>query len=457
MLSTFYSGENISRDTLLNFYGFRASNWIANGTASNKTNEVSSSNSSNSSSVGDDYYGNSTWINTVHNITGNSTTGVGSDDSGDDVFFKPGGSWWARNGYIYDPTSLTSPDYLICVYFTTALCFVILYHSWRVNGPLFHSVRVLTDFSAVMAIFSGFLLLILMKYDSKMTLDEINVLYNVLYNSVFNGGIQISDNYMFLLRYDSVQRMSAKMKIAMHFYIWFVLLFSWTTLYWLLPLFFDMNSDEMAVVSLYCQWLSSVGAILFNLYFTVQFGNKLLHAKKTVNVTSDESSGSTRKMRIMLFKNIGHCVTSTLGILLYTVLVNEGGIATAIQNLINVVGLHLWFNSKVERHIFPNLFKGPHDGSLGSAPFPRNMRNMNVGRSSRDLASNNRAPSFAGGIAHASSAAAGGPSASRALSMQSAAGPSSSSKQGQWNERFAALFYLFRYFLPTEVLFLRDK
>mmetsp|Transcript_28792 Transcript_28792/g.27570 ORF Transcript_28792/g.27570 Transcript_28792/m.27570 type:complete len:163 (+) Transcript_28792:614-1102(+) len=93
--------------------------------------------------------------------------------------------------------------------------------------------------------------------------------------------------------------------------------------------------------------ISYYGNIAYNFYFTVQFTRVLLITTRNTRDLRTGLKQRNNRTIILIGKGIGHCVTSTLAALLRTLDTDEKA-AFPIWTFILVVGLHFWFNSKIE-------------------------------------------------------------------------------------------------------------
>jgi len=110
----------------------------------------------------------------------------------------------------------------------------------------------------------------------------------------------------------------------------------------------DTNSGKFLKASIFLLGIDGWGSIAYNLYFTIEFTVVLYH----VSFQGPASNSRTQEaVKMIAYKSIIHCVTSSLAILIYVYVPVYG---VLIYSIIIICMLHFLFNFKVEK-----LFRTP--------------------------------------------------------------------------------------------------
>jgi hypothetical protein len=238
----------------------------------------------------------------------------------------------------------------------------ILFQSAYINRRRkYHPVRLCADVSAIFTVFSGFAYLVAMYNPNTV---KTAIVYGLFYNGIFNVMIQLSDNYLFIISLNVVERIPRWKLYLLLTFIYLVMCSPWLCTYTIAPFFCDVNSPayhamSRPIVENGVGW----GTFLYNVYCTAYFVRFLYKTNIVVSTgasNNETSSGDTRlppanldtviQKRIISMKCIGHFVTSSIGNLLYAYYPIWG---VPIYCICITMGIHFWFNLKSERYVCP--------------------------------------------------------------------------------------------------------
>ena len=250
-------------------------------------------------------------------------------------------SKWVQQSRAFYPELIT-PLYYQMLYLIIASSTVILIVSVVQHGRVFKSVRACIDCAALSSLLLSALLLIAM---DKPTQLKTAVVRDFLCYGLLQTTVLLCDNYMFYKSYAVVVKVQAWKRHLIHGYVWIILILTWLPKWTILPFFITQTHPLYIEAFLYLDQISYYGNIGYNFYFTVQFIRVLVII--THNVSNSTSKRSQDRTIILIVKGIGHCVTSSLAALVRTL--DKSQLAGfPIWIFILVVGLQLWFNSRIE-------------------------------------------------------------------------------------------------------------
>mmetsp|Transcript_34086 Transcript_34086/g.32518 ORF Transcript_34086/g.32518 Transcript_34086/m.32518 type:complete len:341 (-) Transcript_34086:226-1248(-) len=252
-------------------------------------------------------------------------------------------SVWVSNSKQFNP-ALTPPAFYTFIYLVIAFSGAILIHSAIIHAKVFKAVRLAVDTSAFVAILLG--ILILFAHD-RPNLTKTAILRDLFAFGFFQAIIQYCDAYMFFKSYAVVVKVAAWKRKVIFTYIWLVLILTYFFKWNLIP-FFSSTTNPIYVDAFFVlDQISYYGVILYNFVFTFGFVLELVRISKSTPTTTTHNKSRNRTI-LLIVSAIGHCVTSSFANLYRTLAVTD--LATFPEWVfILVLGLHLWFNMKIER------------------------------------------------------------------------------------------------------------
>lgn len=263
-------------------------------------------------------------------------------------------SKWVQQSRAFYPELIT-PLYYQMLYLIIASSTIILIVSAVQHGRVFKSVRACIDTAALSSLFLSCLLLVAMDKPNQL---KTAVVRDFLCYGLLQTTVLLCDNYMFYKSYAVVVSVQKWKRHLIHGYVWIILILTWLPKWTILP-FFIMQTHPLYIEAfLYLDQISYYGNIGYNFYFTVQFIRVLVII--THNVSNSTSKRSQDRTIILIVKGIGHCITSSLAALMRNL--DKSQLAGfPIWIFILVVGLQLWFNSRIETLFYASttFFKNP--------------------------------------------------------------------------------------------------
>jgi len=220
----------------------------------------------------------------------------------------------------------------------------VICHSYLINKngtrTKWPFVRICADSAALAAIF-GAMMVIASYYRS--TLTKSAVCYDLFWNGISDLIIQLCDNLSFLNRFQAVHKVPKWKSYAIYAYISLIMVLTWLPTYTVYPFFVDTNSASFLEASIFLLGIDGWGSIAYNFYFTVEFTVVLYK----VSFEGPGSNSRTQEaVKMIAYKSIIHCVTSSLAILVYVYIPVYG---VLIYSIIIICMLHFLFNFKVEK------------------------------------------------------------------------------------------------------------
>ena len=256
------------------------------------------------------------------------------------------GAVWTSNSAAYS-TDLFTEDYCGITYASVALGGLILIHGIFIHGRKYNSVRIQTDLASASAVISGLLFFPLKIYENPYSSQSL-LIFDFFYVGFFPLVIQLCDNYMFYSRLMAVSKVPAWKRYAMHLYVILILSATWFPMYSIVPFFYDTNNA--AIVENYFITLSVQvwGTVAYNFYFTIEFAIILRNINSGKASQTDTLKKSSKLRAIISIKSIIHCMASSLASLIYLYIPAVGN---PIYVIMIISGMHILFNSRVEKYI----------------------------------------------------------------------------------------------------------
>lgn len=242
--------------------------------------------------------------------------------------------WGTRSPVLNYPSSS-----LPTIYFSIALGFGMVIHSWYLNRWKWTMVRIVSELASLSL--AGAAICFLQCIDSSCPVFDQAVIYNAVANCVFGLIAQTADNYLTFQRFQVViGKVSTTHKvIAFNWYL-FLLVFSWWPFYSILPVWFDMNGALWANISFICGgYLNFSAYIVFNLYHEIQVYAAILSYRRNT------TTGGPKKDFLVeiAVRAILHTTCSIVGIFLYSFNLPDGVLE---QIIMEAGGIHFFLNWK---------------------------------------------------------------------------------------------------------------
>jgi len=181
-------------------------------------------------------------------------------------------SIWVTWSLPYDSTAIT-PMYNHVVYLLIPSCVAILAQSLYRHRSRYKAVRVCCDTAAVSGLLWGIFLLISFDKPNK---TKSAILRNVFAYGIFQAIINYCDAYMFFKSYAAVVKIGVWRTRIIFLYIWFVIILSWNTKWYLLPFFTNPTNRTYLDAFFFLDLISYYGVIFYNFVFTVGFVVELI-------------------------------------------------------------------------------------------------------------------------------------------------------------------------------------
>ena len=164
----------------------------------------------------------------------------------------------------------------------------------------YDSVRIFADICNIACILSSVCIIIIQntKYDKV----QMSILFDFLFCGLFNATIQLCDNYMFYNRFVAVSKPPRWKKNIIHCYIIVPLILLWLPNYTVTPFFYNTNLSNYYIFYMCALVIQNVCTIIYNLYFTFQFGRILYESHYRIRQYST-------KTKLIAIKSIVHCIT----------------------------------------------------------------------------------------------------------------------------------------------------
>ena len=236
---------------------------------------------------------------------------------------------------------LITPLFYHMLYLIIATSCMILSISVFQHGRVYKAVRVCVDVAALSSLLLSALLLVAM---NNPTPTKTAVVRDFLCYGLLQTVVLLCDNYMFYKSYAVVVKVQNWKRNLIHGYVWVILILTWLPKWTVLPFFVTQTDPNYLDAYFYLDQISYYGNIGYNFYFTVQFIRVLMIITHNVSATSKRSNHRTI---ILIVRGLGHCVTSSFAALLRTLDTTQSA-GFPIWIFILVVGLQIWFNSKIE-------------------------------------------------------------------------------------------------------------
>ena len=237
---------------------------------------------------------------------------------------------------------LISPLFYYILYLIIPCAVFILVISALQHGKVFRAVRICIDTAAMSSLLLSVLLLVAMNNPNP---TKTAVVRDFLCYGFLQTIVLLCDNFMFYKSYAVVVKVQSWKRHLIHTYVWIILILTWLPKWTILPFFVTEGDTSYVAAFFYLDQISYYGNIVYNFYFTVQFVRVLMII--THHDSHNSSRKSTSRTVTLIMKGIGHCITSSLAALLRNLDTNQKA-GFPIWIFILVVGLQLWFNSKIE-------------------------------------------------------------------------------------------------------------
>lgn len=248
---------------------------------------------------------------------------------------------WVTQSRIFYPELIT-PLFHQMLYLIIAFSICIMIVSAVQYGRVFKPVRICIDCAALSSLLLSVFLIFAM---NNPTPTKTAVVRDFLCYGVFQTIVLLCDNYMFYKSYAAVVKVQHWKRHLIHIYVWIILVLTWLPKWTILPFFTTQMNPQYLDAYIYLDAISYYGNIGYNFYFTVQFIRVLVIV--THNISNSTSKRSNNRTKILIVKGIGHCITSSLAALLRTLDTTQTA-NFPIWIFMLLVGLQLWFNSKIE-------------------------------------------------------------------------------------------------------------
>jgi hypothetical protein len=275
---------------------------------------------------------------------------------------------WVVQSRAFYPETITPLFYQMLYLIIASSCMILIVSAIQ-HGRAFKSVRTCVDIAAVSSLLLSALLLVAMHDPTPI---KTAVVRDFLCYGVLQTIVLLCDNYMFYKSYAVVVKVQTWKRHVIHGYVWIILILTWLPKWTVLPFFTAQSNPSYLTAYFYLDQISYYGNIGYNFYFTVQFIRVLMII--THNVSNSSSKRSNDRTIILITKGIGHCVTSSLAALLRTLDTNQTA-GFPIWIFILLVGLQIWFNSKIEilfyvssKFVKPHLTSKSGDGGKITPP-----------------------------------------------------------------------------------------
>ena len=256
------------------------------------------------------------------------------------------GAVWTSNSAAYS-TDLLTEDYCGITYASVAVGGLILIHGIFIHGRKYNSVRIQTDLASASAVISGLLFFPLKVYKDPYSSQSL-LIYDFFYVGFFPLVIQLCDNYMFYSRLMAVSKVPAWKRCAMHIYVVLILSATWFPMYSIVPFFYDTNSASVVNNYYITLGVQVWGTVAYNFYFTIEFAIILQNINSGKASQTDTLKKSSKLRALISVKSIIHCMSSSLASLIYLYIPAVGN---PIYVIMIISGMHILFNSRVEKYI----------------------------------------------------------------------------------------------------------
>ena len=250
---------------------------------------------------------------------------------------------WVNNNLEID---IVNSDYFVVLVVSIVMTVSILLHSFQMHcGSAYTSVRLQTEVGTFCQLCSSIFSLVC--YFSSNPVKTA-VLYNFLANGIMVLMILLCDCYMFYDRLYAVVKIPRWKRILVHSYIWILLVLPWFPAFSIIPLFYDTKNPNFTEPFYIVLSFVSVAMVVFNLSITFEFTKILLSIylptmTRIVDVTAasnsipNTTSIALAKIKSVAINSIGHCLTSSIGVLFSSLIPVYG---YHMDTLIVVVGTY---------------------------------------------------------------------------------------------------------------------
>jgi hypothetical protein len=246
-----------------------------------------------------------------------------------------GNNWFEHSEALeFDP----DPTFMSVLYGTVALCCFVLIHSYVINGNKMKPIRVASDCAALSTILQS---ICIVNCLGGCGTRKSAILINLLANAIFNGTVQICDNYVTFSRYAMIAgKVSRAHKIAVSLYLFFLMYVTWWPYFTVVPFFVDMNSNLVAIQSLKIMYLILyISYIVFDVFYTGLCIHLLWRHQTNLGSMSLGLDGYTTLA-------IRACIHNVMSIAGMTVSLWLFPLGMFLQNILIVVALHFVLNWK---------------------------------------------------------------------------------------------------------------
>ena len=241
-------------------------------------------------------------------------------------------------------TGVLSTTYIIVLYVSIAVTVSILLHSYQMHHDrAYTSVRLQTEVATFCQLCISILLLVCSHSTNPV---KTAVMFNFLANGILSLVILLCDCYMFYDRLCAVVKIPRWKQILVHCYIWILLVLPWFPAYSFVPIFYDTKNPIFTRTFSISTSAVSVAIVVYNFIITFEFTKILLSiylpgiarsAKIAAapDAVPDAASLPLVKIKSVAIRSLGHCLTSSSGVLCYLFLPVCGG---PLQTLVLVTG-----------------------------------------------------------------------------------------------------------------------
>jgi len=149
---------------------------------------------------------------------------------------------------------------------------------------------------------------------------ENSYLVDLLSNAFLGAIVQALESYFMLYRYLALSNTSGWLPIVVQVYIWLLLVFSYLSLYTIVPLVFDLNSKEGVQGFFTCIYIYLAAQLLFNFCLGLLFYQHLRRV-----IAKGGTSLVDLKLRWVTTKLVIQCFIRWVFIYIYTCVESEAG------------------------------------------------------------------------------------------------------------------------------------
>ena len=236
-------------------------------------------------------------------------------------------------------------DYFVVLIVSIVVTMSILLHSFQMHhGSAYTSVRLQTEVGTFCQLCSSIFCLVCHFSTNPV---KTAVMYNFLANGTMVVMVLLCDCYMFYDRLYAVVRIPRWKQTLVHCYIWILLVLPWFPAYTFVPIFYDTKNPTFTRTYYIATSFVSVAIVVYNFSITFEFTKILLKIylpaiTRKIEITAEPnsiphtSSSSLAKIKSVAINSVGHCLTSSIGVLFYSFVPAYG---PHIESLIVVTGI----------------------------------------------------------------------------------------------------------------------